>query len=184
MLNDTNDYTVDIHTSFTPDFIDYVVNLCEPYSRFGKEKQSNYAPNRIRSYFQTRFEYGFCIVKYRGDVVLTFGLDDFHGWAVVSRYLRHTSNKNFVPFLYGVAIPHIRKSVSGIKGICITQNVDQRDIVRITMDRFIQPPKNTTLYANAAEQIQQIRQLNGTVEYRGVEQYAYYIPLYDEVPPF
>lgn len=184
MQNNTEDYTVDIHTKYTPEFVDYVIDLCTPYSMHGKEKQSNYAPNRMRSCFHTRFQYGFCIVKFKGSVVLTFGLDDFHGWAVVSRYLRHTKENNFVPFLYGVAIPHIRNTIKNIKGICITQNTDQRDIVRITMERFKQPLKQTLLYINAAEQIQQIKQLNGTYEYRGVQQYAYYIPLCDEVPPF
>lgn len=180
------DYSVEIVNDFTPSFIESVVALYQPYSQQGKEKTENYKPHMVRHMFSSgRFRLGFCYVKFKGNIVLTFGIDDFNGWAVVARYLRHTNNSKFVPFLFGVAIPHLQKHFAKqIRGICVTQNIDQRNIVSAILKRFEKTDQQNNIYSSAADQIRRVRQLPVNVIYRGTEQYAFYIPNENDIPPF
>lgn len=186
MFTDYQKFSVDIVTDFTPGFIEYVVDLCEPYSRTGKDKKELYSPEKMKACFKLgRFDLGFCIVKYDGDVVATIGIDNFNQWAMMTRYLRHARTGILEPIFFGVCLPFIIQHFhTTIKGVCWTQNTDKRDLAGVGIRRFTEAQNSEQLYIAAARYSKQIIKLNDPVWYRSVEQQAFYIPLTHEVPPF
>ena len=178
-----SDYTVEVTREFTADYIEYVVRLCQPYSNECKTKADNYAPDRIRQMFQSgRFGFGFYIVKHKGSVVLTFGVDNFQGWGVITRYLRHTDHLHYVPFICGVGIPFLQTYLKDhVIGLCSTHNVDQRNIAEVRLKA--KPVEIDTIYTVAARTVKTIKRLEKNVLYRSVVQTAYTIDT-DLIPPF
>jgi len=185
-FSDYSKFTVECTTKYTPEFIEYVVDLCYDYGLHGKEKSENYTPDRLRANFkQGRFEYGFFIVKHDGNVVATFGADRLDKWVVLSRYLRHTKSNILEPLLCGVCFPFVLDHLKDqIEGICWTQNMDKRDLVGVGLRRFAKAQKQEQLHEVAAVYINKIQKIPGTVMHRGVEQYAFFIPTSGTVPPF
>ena len=185
MIVDTfEEYTVELHTSFTPQFVNYVINLCSVYANSGKEKCENYSAPRLRANFDSnRFELGFCIVKRYDDVVVTFGIDKLNDWAVLARYLRHVNTTDFRPVAYGVVFPFLERHLK-VAGICFTQNLDKRDFFGAGARRFSKQIGNSPIHARAAHQVSKIKSVDGVVLYRGVEQHAFYIPYGEGAPPF
>lgn len=176
-------YTVEIVTDFTQEFIESVVNMYYPYSTSNNSLSENYSPQRIRHCFAAqRFEHGFVITRYCNDIVLTFGIDDFCGWGVITRYLRHGGGY-FVPVAYGVAIPHILSTMSlQIKGLCSTHNINERKIMDVVQDRY-RKSGDSSLLESAASLISKIRTVPYNVVYRNTVQS---VCTYDTnmIPPF
>ena len=163
-------YTVEVVTDFTPSFIDEITSLYLPYSQTDGGLAENYSPQRIRHNFASgRFHYGFFTTRHLGKIVLTFGVDDFQGWGVITRYLRHGGGY-FVPVAYGVAIPYTLTHLSShIKGLCSTHNVDQRKIMDVVQKRYGEGGTHTLQQA-AADLISKIRVLPYSVVYRNTIQ--------------
>lgn len=178
-----SDYTVEVTHEFTADYIESVVRLCQPYSIVGKTKADNYAPDRIRQMFESgRFGFGFYIVKFKGEVVLTFGVDNFRGWGVITRYLRHTDHSHYVPFICGVGIPFLQSYLKDeVIGLCSTHNVDQRNIAEVRLKA--KPTEIDNIYTVAARTVRKIKRLDHNVLYRSVVQTVYTIDT-DLIPPF
>lgn len=176
-------YTVEVVKNFTPSFVEEVVELYRPYSETNKSLAENYSPQRIKHNFASgRFHYGFFVTRFRNTIVLTFGVDEFEGWGVLSRYLRHGGGY-FVPVAYGVAIPHALSYLStDIEGLCSTHNVSQRNIMTTVQSRYKQGG-NSTLHVAATSFISKIRTLPYNVMYRNTVQS---VCTYDTVmiPPF
>ena len=184
---DYSKFVVECTTNYTPQFIEYVVDLCRDYGIHGKQKAENYTPDRIRFNFnQDRFKYGFYIVKYEGNVVASFGVDQLERWAVIARYLRHTKSNILESwFFFGVCCPFVIEYLQNqIDGVCWTRNMGMQDFTGIIIRRFSNMQKQNYLFERAAKCISKIQQVPGTVLYRGVEQSAHFIPLNQSVPPF
>jgi hypothetical protein len=178
-----SDYTVEFSHEFDSSYIDYIVRLCEPYSVTGKAKPDNYAPERLKQMFTGgRFQHGFYVVKHRGNAVLTFGVDDFEGWGVLTRYLRHTNHNHFIPFVCGIGIPFLKEHLKNqTVALCWTQNLDQKSLAD-ARHRF-QVGTEDNIYSVAANTAKSIKQLDFNVMYRSVIQTAYTIDT-ELTPPF
>lgn len=180
--SELGNYEVVATHDFTPQFVEYIVELYRPFSESDDPKAGNYTPAKMRQYFADgRFAHGFYIVKFKGDVVLAFGVDDFHGWGVVTRYLRFDS-EFFIPIGFGVGFPYVLRTQK-IKGLCSTQNKDQKDLMGMIVRRYSKHRNEDTLFGAAAQMVSQLRKLDYDVLYRGVVQIAY---VYggDQTPPF
>jgi hypothetical protein len=179
-------FDVELITEYTPQFIQYIIDICEPYSKYGKDKKDLYAPERIKHCFYSgRFRYGFCIVKYDKEIVATVGIDDFNGWASMSRYLRHARTGVLEPIFLGVCVTFaIDQFNNKVKGVCWTQNFDKRDLVGLLLQRFAKPQNDQKLYVMAANVVSKTIRIKNPVFYRGVEQEGFYIPFKNELPPF
>lgn len=184
---DLENYTVERTTVFTDEYIEYVVDLCKPYSEYGKEKPENYSPETIRRLFKTgRFKHGFFIVKHHGKVVITFGVDDFEGWAVGTRYLRHDNDihASMAPIGAGVASKFIYDTIGkDVKGFCTTHNLDARNWIDIGRRRY-RDRDGDTIYGATAREIKNTKKLDYPFMYRGVVQVGYTYWGTDLVPPF
>jgi len=181
-----SDYTVEATHIFTPDYVDYIVTLCKDYSNTGKEIKINYTEDRLRHNFTSgRFAHGFYVIKCKGKVVLTFGVDEFKGWGVVARLLKHNTVGFLMPVLGGVGLPFLYKHLEGkIEGLCWTHNVGARDVGAILAKRSqtTAPAAPGSVLAMAASR-NRIRKLNYNVWYRNMIQEAYtFEPI--ATPPF
>lgn len=184
MIIDTfEEYTIELHTTYTKEFVDYIVDLCSSYANSGKEKCENYSANRLRANFATRFELGFCIIKRGDQVIVTFGIDKFGKWALLARYLRHVNTTEFRPVAYGIVFPFLEKHLD-VDGLCFTQNLDKRDFFGAGARRFSRLKGNSPLHERAVQQVSRIKSVDGVVLYRGVQQHAFYVPFKDSAPLF
>lgn len=189
MLGDlVSDYTVEVVYNFTPEVIDYVVDLCDRRSKELRELGDNYTAERLRACFEEdRFKYGFYIVKLQDEVVATFGIGDFRGWAVITRYIVHKPGKWL--FIGGAVFPFIQKELEGkVIGICHTQNKDSRKMRNIMAERLLvrnSGKEYDPLTAKGAtvEFLKHTKKLDYDVWYRGTVQevVTYYTDL---IPPF
>lgn len=183
--SDLNDYTVQVYTKYDIAFVEFVVDLCRPFSESNKPKAINYAPEQIRRYFNNgRFAHGFYIVKFRGSIVVTFGVDDYKGWGVISRYLRHGNSSFFIPFGHGVGIPFAHEHLKNkIVGLCSTQNKDQKDLIGILHKYYSKNIEDDGMFGVAARTAAQVKKINYDIIYRDTLQtaYTYYTDL---TPPF
>jgi len=186
-----SDYTVELTRNFTSEYIDYVCRLCDERSKELKEKNDNYTYERMKFCFdQGRFAYGFYIVKCKDKIVCTAGIDNFEGWAVGTRYLRYNSGTRAlfpVRWLLNTIIhDHLNKSV---EGFCITQNLDQRNVVgqRLRQQQRIQKAAELygpdSIFAATIEVNNNAKKLDYSVLYRNTVQevYTFYT---DKIPPF
>lgn len=184
-----NDYQIEIINNYTDDFIDKIINLSKLYHSQSRELSENYSRERLYFAFKRgkRFEYGYCLVKHKGKLVLSFGIDNFEGWGVVARYLRYPDKDDdtslFVPFGYGVAFPYVINNVPNIKGLCSVQNVTQRDLMGMVFKRYGKHIKENNLLGSASRLINKSRKLPYTVWYRSHEQFVYVYGSIDN-PPF
>lgn len=188
MIGDlVSDYTVEVVYDYTPEFIEYVVDLCDRRSKELKELNDNYTSERIRHCFISgRFKHGFYIVKLQEEVLATFGVDDFCGWGVMCRYLVHKPGKWL--YLLGVSYPFVEHELAGkVIGVCHTQNRDSRKIRDTMVNRLVIRGKCNrdllTTIGAATEVFENTRKLNYEVWYRGTVQevVTYYTDL---IPPF
>lgn len=178
------DYTAEVVTNYTNEFVESIVDLYSQYGSTNNQKSINYTPDRVRHCFHTRFEHGFYIVKFKGNIVVTFGVDDFQGWGVISRYLRHGDSSFFIPVGHGVGIPFAMQTLKGkIKGLCSTQNKDQKDMMGLIQRRYGNRITDNDLFGAAARLARKVRKLPHDVLYRNTVQEAY---VYDSEidPPF
>ena len=189
MLGDlVSDYAVEVVYDFTPQFVNYIVNLYDKRSKEIKELNHNYTAERIRDCFERgRFKHGFYIVKMQNEVIATFGVDDFKGWAVLTRYLGHKRDKWL--FFAGVIYTAVQKELKGkVIGICHTQNKSSRKMYDTVADRVISRCKNKsygpqTSIGASAECLKKTKILDYDVMYRGTVQE---VVTYDTdlIPPF
>jgi len=179
-------YTVEHTTDFTNDYVDYVIDLCKPYSEYGKINRDNYSAETLKRLFSTgRFEYGFFIIKHCGNVVLTFGIDDFKGWAVGTRYLQHldTPEAPFLPLASGIASPYVKQHLGPkVIGMCTTHNVTTRSIfpARRRLERYT----GNNLFGVAAGEVKLMKEVDYPIFYRGTVQKAVTYWGTDLIPPF
>ena len=180
-------YTVECTTNFTDEYIEYIVDLCKPYSEHGKEKPENYSPETTRRLFKTgRFKHGFFVIKHYDKVVLTFGLDDFKGWAVGTRYLRHDNDINapLTPLAAGIASSYIYDNLrNDIVGLCTAHNIDTRNWVDIGLRKY-RNADGDNIYGIAARTCKGAKKIDQPFMYRGVVQTGYTYWGTDLVPPF
>ena len=178
-----SDYTVEVVTDFTEEFVDYIASICDKRSKEIKELNDNYTSETIRRCFATdRFAHGFFIIKERGDVVITFGIDNFKGWGVLSRLLTHKPGG--WRYLWGIAWPVIAKHTEGkVIGICSTHNIGRRDVITTTRKKLLKRTATNPLKEMAAEVHKNTNMLDFKVVYRGTVQevVTYYTDL---IPPF
>lgn len=181
------DYSIERTTDFTNDYIEYIVDLCKPYSEHGKEKPENYTPETITRLFKTgRFKNGFFVIKHLGKVVLTFGVDDFKGWAVGTRYLRHDNDINapMTPLAAGVASKYIYDNMrNDIVGLCTTHNIDARNWIEIGKRKY-RDVDGDDIYGITARESRNTKKLDYPFMYRGVVQIGYTYWGTDLIPPF
>jgi hypothetical protein len=188
-FGNVNDYEVRIIKDYTESFVNYITDLSFDYANGGHEQSINYTRERFMVAFfnDKRFTHGYCLVEHKGNPILSFGLDDFYGWAVISRYLRYADRQEdtslFVPIGYGVAFPHVISNVKGIKGLCSTQNVNTRDLMGMIFKRYKRHIGSGDLFGKAAEMITKTRKLPYSVTYRHTIQDVF---VYDNEndPPF
>ena len=181
-----SDYTVEVTHNFTPEYIDYIIALCTDYGNTGKEIKINYTEDRLRHNFTSgRFAHGFYVIKCKEKVVLTFGVDEFKGWGVIARLLRHNTKGFLIPVLGGVGLPFLYKHLEGkIKGLCWTHNVGARDVGAILAKRLqkTMPAPIGSVIATAAN-LNNIKKLDYNIWYRNTIQEAYtFEPI--AIPPF
>jgi hypothetical protein len=186
MEDNTSDFTVEIVTDYTDAFVDYIVDLYDSRSESIKELNINYKAETMRRCFKTgRFVHGFVLVKERGILTMTYGIDDFKGWGVFTRFLTHSPNTWKYPFGYefGVVFPIIEQHVKGrVIGLCSTHNASSRNFVAIIGKRLKKP--TTTLLAKlAAEVHMNIKILDYKVKYRSTVQEVLTFNT-DLIPPF
>ena len=183
--SDLNDYDVEVHTSYDTTFVEYVVDLCRPFGESNNPKAINYTPEQIRRYFNNgRFAHGFYIVKFKGSIVITFGVDDYKGWGVISRYLRHGDSSFFIPFGHGVGIPFAQERLkTKIVGLCSTHNKDQKDLIKILHKYYSKNINDNGMFGIAARTAAQVKKIDYDIIYRDTIQtaYTYYT---DSIPPF
>lgn len=184
------DYEVELIKDYDADFIEMISRQSYKYSISKKELSSNYTHHRFKVAIKNdkRFQHGYCFVKHRNRLVLSFGLDDFQGWGVISRYLRHTDENDdtslFVPIGYGVAFPFVMKNLNdSIVGLCSTQNIKQRDLMGMIFKRYTQYSDREDMLGAAARLIRRTRKLPYTVWYRNCEQ-SVFVYNNDLNPPF
>lgn len=184
-----SDYTIEATHIFTPKYVDYISNLCDIRSKELKEKGENYTYERIHACFDNgRFAHGFYVVKCHDDIVLTFGVDEFEGWGVGTRYLRYNTHNRLFPLsglMWTFLNNHLRDEV---EGLCIAQNVNQRSLQLLPHRRFATGrslPKTAepNIFEAAIEVANNTKKLEYPVRYRGTVQevYTYYT---DKIPPF
>lgn len=183
-----SDYSVEVTRKFTPDYIDYISQLYAAKSTTLKEKGENYTEEKMRVCFKSgRFTHGFYIVKCKGELIWTFGVDDYCGWGVVSRMLRHNSSFALLPVMGAVAIPFILEYLKEeIIGLCGTQNVDKRDLFERGLarrmrlaSRMEEDPNNIFTLASHTK----YTKLDYDVFYRNTRQQVYVINT-KKIPPF
>lgn len=183
-----SDYSVEVTRKFTPDYINYISELYAAKSTTLKEKGENYTEEKIRVCFKSgRFTHGFYNVKCKDKLIWTFGVDDYCGWGVVSRMLRHNSSFTLLPVMGGVALPFVLKYLKEhIVGLCATQNVGKRDLFGGSLAR------NLRLASRMEEDSNNIFTLASRVEhtkldydvfYRNTRQQVYVINT-KKIPPF
>ena len=134
-----------------------------------------------------RFAHGFYVIKEGDTIVATLGLDNFKGWGVITRYLRH-DNDTMVRGMLGLFIYFISQNLNAnITGLCSTQNIDQRDLMavkaRLLNKRMERYPSNNTIFHATADVMQNCKKLDYNVNYRNTiqEVYTYYT---NKIPPF
>lgn len=182
-----SDYTVTVVYNFTPEFINYVVDLCDCRSKELKELNDNYRSEKIRHCFESgRFKHGFYIIKLHDEILATFGVDDFNGWGVICRYLVHRPGKWL--YLLGVGYLFVERQLTGkVIGICHTQNKDSRKIRDTIANRLVTRNRGNcdlqTTIGAATEVFKNTKKINYEVWYRGTVQdvITYYTDL---IPPF
>ena len=178
-----SDYTVEIVTDFTEEFINYVVDLYDGRSNEIQELNNNYTAETMRRCFDTgRFNHGFVIIKEGCDVIATLGIDGFRGWGVFSRYLAHKPGKLRV--LLGIMWPKIDQHTKGkVIGLCSTHNTSTRNLVAIARRKILSGSASNPLMAITAEVYKNTKVLDSKVMYRGTVQevITYYTDL---IPPF
>jgi hypothetical protein len=183
---DLKNYTVERTTDFTNDYIDYIIRLCKPYSEQGKINRENYSAETLYRLFKTgRFIHGFFVVKHCSKVVLTFGIDDFKGWAVGTRYLQHldTPKAPFLPLASGIASPYVKQHLgSKVIGLCTTHNVTTRSIfpARRRFERYT----GNNLFGVAAGEVKLMKEIEYPILYRGTVQKVVTCWGTDLIPPF
>ena len=183
---DLNDYDVEVVYKYDQDFVERIATLARPYSSSDKRTSNNYSPSRLYSALinDKRCEHGFYIVKHKGRVIVCFGVDDFHGWGVISRYLNLSGTSLFIPFGHGVGIPFAIDILGDrVKGICSTQNVDQKDIIDLVRNRYGRRLGEDNLYGSAAALAVTTRKLPYNIWYRNKQQTAF-VYCNKEDPPF
>lgn len=178
-----SDYTVELVTDFTEEFVDYIASICDKRSKEIKELNDNYTSDTIRRCFATgRFAHGFVIVRKGSDVVLTFGIDNFKGWGVIARMLTHKPSG--WRYLWGIVWPVIAEHTKGkVIGICSTHNIGRRDVIATTRKKLLERTATNPLMEMAAEVHKNTKMLGFRVMYRGTVQevVTYYTDL---IPPF
>lgn len=178
-------YTVELITVYSPQFVDKITNLYGEYSIRGNLLCENYKPDKIRHCFASgRFKHGFFITRYLDKIVMTLGVDDFHGWGVLSRYVRHSYDNSFVPYGYGITLPFVATVLDGkVIGVCYTQNKTRKDLTTSIQKRYREGEMGNEMRIAAAESISKIKKLSYDVFYRDTIQTAY---IYNTTltPPF
>lgn len=188
-----SDYTLELTRAcdYTDQYINYVSMLCDARSRDLKEKDENYRFDRIHHCFVTgKFAYGFCIIKCKGIIVCTVGLNLFKGWVIASRYLRHNDhNRNLLPIRWLVHEIVDNYLDNTVVGFCTTQNTNQRSFIGISDRRNVRNQRNAikygpdSVYAKTIQVNNNTKKLDYLVWYRNTVQevYTYYT---DKIPPF
>ena len=178
-------YTVELVTEYSPQFVDKITDLYNEYSIRGNLLRENYEPDKIRHCFASgRFKHGFFITRYLDNIVMTLGVDDFHGWGVISRYVRHSYDNSFVPYGYGVTLPFVATALKGkVIGVCYTQNKTHKDLTAAIQKRYQEGEMGNEMRMAAAESISKMKKLDYDVFYRNTIQTAY-IYNTEQIPPF
>lgn len=186
-----SNYTIELTHDYTREYVDYVCRLCDFRSKTLSEKNDNYSYERMKYCFDVgRFAHGFYIIKCKGVVVCTGGVDDFKGWAVGTRYLRHNNDtNNLLPlrwFLGTIIHEHLDKKIIGF---CTTQNLDQRNVIGLNekmqerTKRRAEQYGPDSIFAAAIDVNNNTKKMNFPILYRNTVQevYTYYT---DKIPPF
>ena len=183
-----NNYTLEVSRTFDKEFVDRVVEIYKQYAQTGKSNPENYSEERVRWNFKTRFEHGFYIVRCKDEVLLTFGIDDFKGWGVVSRYLKQPYFI-YMPVCMGYGFPEAIKHLGDeIKGLCCTHNIEHntnRTMLSTGIVKFskLENKARGGIYETAYHLATKTSRIETPIMYRGVVQVGYTFSG-DQVPPF
>jgi hypothetical protein len=113
-----------------------------------------------------------------------FGVDEFRGWAVITRFLRLAKTNTMIPFAFGVGIPHAMKELEGqVKGFCSTENNRKTSLIGALVRRFSDHKDTEGIFYQAALTARQINKLPYEVLYRDVRQTVFTYNTTD-IPPF
>ena len=138
-------------------------------------KSDNYSMYKLRFLIDSnRLTLGIFVIKHHDIPVAIFGVDEFRGWAVITRFLRLAKTNTMIPFMFGVGIPFLLKHLGNkVQGICSTENNRKSSLVEALQKRFIDHKDVDGIFYEASQTAKQIRKLPCDVMYRDVRQTAF-----------
>jgi hypothetical protein len=174
-------YNVTIIKNFTPENVERIKQLWESYS--GGKLRENYTTATLqRMLVSQRFDLGFFIFEREGQPIMSFGLTLFGGWAIGTRFIRHSNSME--PFAAAVAVPFLRKYLdNSILGLAVTYNINERR----TPSLINENPDRVFVYKNipkeAMKDFYDFKELDYDVLYRNTRQKVFYAPYKEGAKP-
>lgn len=167
-------YKFTIIKDLSDENVDRIQSLWGSYT--GSRLRDNYAPERLRRLIESqRFSLGFFIVERADETVASFGLTLYNGWAVGTRYIKHS--KKIEPIAGAVIAPFLRQYLGdSVEGMAVAYNSDERR----TLSLFNTKADRVHVYKNLPEQalkhLHEFRELDYEVYYRNTRQRVFYAP--------
>ena len=159
----------------------WIMELWSSY--LGNRLKDNYTIDKLRLLLKTqRFSLGFFIVERDGQPVASFGLTLYNGWAVGTRYIKHS--KKIEPIAGAVIAPFLRKHLGdSVEGMAVAYNSDEKRTLSLfnTKSDRVHVYKNLT--EDALKHLHDFRELEYEVYYRNTRQRVFYAPYKEGAKP-
>jgi len=174
-------YKFTILTTFDKENVNRIWNLWSSYE--GERLKKNYTEEALtRTIRAQRFDLGFFIVERDDAVVASFGLTLYNGWAIGTRYIKHT--KKIEPIAAVVIAPFLRKFLGDkVEGMAVAYNSEEKR----TLSLFNQKSDRVYVYRNLSENdlkhLHDFRELDYEVYYRNTRQRVFYAPYKEGAKP-
>jgi hypothetical protein len=158
-----------------------IKSLWDSYT--GSRLKENYMPDVLGRLIKSqRFDLGFYVVKRADDVVASFGLSSYNGWAIGTRYIKHTQKVE--PIAAAVIAPFLKQFLKDtVDGIAVAYNSNERR----TLSLFNTKPDRVYVYKNLSKNdlqfLYEFRELDYEVFYRNTRQKVFYAPYKDGAVP-
>lgn len=174
-------YKFTIITDFNEENNQHIQSLWDSYS--GNRLKDNYTPEVLNRLIKSqRFDLGFYVVERGGVVVASFGLSLYNGWAIGTRYIKHS--RKIEPIAGAVIAPFLKQYLQGrVDGMAVAYNSNERR----TLSVFNTKTDRLHVYKNLSESdlqsLYEFRELDYEVYYRSTRQRVFYAPYKDGAVP-
>lgn len=174
-------YSFTIITDFNEENSQYIQSLWDSYT--GSRLKDNYTPEVLGRLIRSqRFDLGFYVVKRAGEVVASFGLSLYNGWAIGTRYIKHS--QKIEPIAGAVIAPFLKQHLRGrVDGMAVAYNSSERR----TLSIFNTKTDRLHVYKNLSESdlqsLYEFKELDYEVYYRSTRQRVFYAAYKDNAIP-